>query len=289
MSDSPSHRKPIRLNKYLSDCSVASRREADVFISEGRVSINGRKVYELGVRISPEKDQVSVDGKPIKAVTQKLYILMNKPKGVLTTLDDPFDRPTIKSLITDVPYRIFPVGRLDWDSEGLLLLTNDGDFAQKIMHPKSEVTKTYLVKINGHPTPAQIEKLRRGVSIIGGKVSAKHIEKTSSREGKSSSKYDWYKIIISEGKNRQVRQMFSKIGYDVLKLQRISIGRLKLESLKPGQYVFLNDVALKRIFMSDLPSIKNAEKIALEKARKMPSKKKNLKPKEAKPNKFEKM
>jgi len=268
------------LNKYLSDCSVSSRREADKIISEGRVTINGKKVYELGVRIFPNKDQISLDGKLIKPVTQKLYLLLNKPKGFLTTLEDPLDRPTIKSFVQDIPFRVFPVGRLDWDSEGLLLLTNDGDFAQKIMHPKSEVTKTYLVKVNGQPTPAQIEKLRRGVSIIGGRVAAKHIEKTSVKEGKSSSKYDWYKIIISEGKNRQIRQMFSKIGYDVLKLQRISIGRLKLDSLKPGQYVLLNDVACSRIFLSDLPQVKNIEKAAIEKGRKMPSKKRNLKLKE---------
>lgn len=220
-------------------------------IEEGQVMVNGKKVYELGVKVNPNTDKILVNGKPLRKPLQKLYILFNKPKEVLTTMSDPHDRPTISDYLTKVPGRVFPVGRLDWDSEGLLLLTNDGDFANKVMHPKSEVTKTYLVKLSGQPEPHKIKKLLTGVSIIGGRVSAKHVEKIKRQD--ASDQYDWYKIVITEGKNRQIRQMFEKIGFDVLKLQRVAIGRLRLASLKKGELVYLNDAALKRIFQPDVP------------------------------------
>jgi 23S rRNA pseudouridine2605 synthase len=178
---------------------------------------------------------------------------MNKPKGVLTTMEDPLERPTIADYLEGVPARVFPVGRLDWDSEGMLLLTNDGDFANKVMHPKAEVTKTYLVKLNGQPQPHHLEKLKRGVTIIGGKVSARHIDKIKKSGEKKSDKYDWYKIVITEGKNRQIRQMFEKVGFDVIKLQRVAIGRLRLGALKVGELVYLNDVAVQRVFLADDP------------------------------------
>jgi 23S rRNA pseudouridine2605 synthase len=145
------------------------------------------------------------------------------------------------------------VGRLDWDSEGMLLLTNDGDFANKVMHPKAEVTKTYLVKLDGQPQPHHIEKLKKGVTIVGGRVSARHIEKIKKAGENKSDKYEWYKIVITEGKNRQIRQMFAKVGFDVLKLQRVAIGRLRLGALKTGDLVYLNDVAIERVFQPDDP------------------------------------
>lgn len=254
----------VRLNKLISDCGVASRRAADRLIEEGLVTVNGKKVYELGIKVNPNTDRVTVEGKALKSGGQKIYAMFHKPKGVLTTMEDPLGRPTVSDYLEKIPFRVFPVGRLDWDSEGLLLLTNDGDFANKVTHPKKEVTKTYLVKLSGQPEPQHIEKLRRGVSIIGGKVSAKHIEKVKQSGEKKSSKYDWYKIIITEGKNRQIRQMFAKIGLDVMKLQRVSIGRLRLGALPVGELVFLNDAAVERIFMADLPdelkAIKKAHK-----------------------------
>lgn len=162
---------------------------------------------------------------------------------------DPLERPTIKRYIDDLPVRLFPVGRLDWDSEGLLLLTNDGDYAQRVTHPTAEVTKTYLVKVDGQPTQEKLMKLTRGVTIEGGKVAAKWVEKI--KRGKDQ--YAWLKIIITEGKNRQIRQMFEKIGFDVLKLQRVAIGRLRLGQLDRGEIVFLNDVAAERVFLADEP------------------------------------
>lgn len=244
----------VRLNKLIADSGLASRRHADRMIEEGQVTVNGKRVYELGVKVDPEHDRVLVEGKPLrKPLTQKLYIVMNKPKGVLTTMDDPHERPTIAEYLEGVPSRVFPVGRLDWDSEGMLLLTNDGDFANKVMHPKAEVTKTYLVKLDGQPQPQHIQKLKKGVTIIGGKVSARHIEKIKKSGEKKSDKYDWYKIVITEGKNRQIRQMFAKVGFDVLKLQRVAIGRLRLGALKAGELVFLNDAAVARVFLPDDP------------------------------------
>lgn len=244
----------VRLNKLIADAGLASRRHADRMIGEGLVTVNGKRVYELGIKVDPQSDRILVDGKPLrKPLTQKLYLVMNKPKGVLTTMDDPHERPTIAEYLEGVPSRVFPVGRLDWDSEGMLLLTNDGDFANKVMHPKAEVTKTYLVKLDGQPQPHQIEKLKKGVSIVGGKVSARHIEKIKKAGDNKSDKYEWYKIVITEGKNRQIRQMFAKVGFDVLKLQRVAIGRLRLGALRTGELVYLNEAAIERVFLPDDP------------------------------------
>lgn len=242
-------KKLVRLNKLIADRGLCSRRAADKLIEEGRVIVNGKKVFELGTQVEPHKDRVSVDGKPLRSAFEKVYIMMNKPKGVLTTMDDPHERPTVKIFLEDVPTRVFPVGRLDWDSEGLLLFTNDGDFANKVSNPHSEVTKTYLVKIDGQPRPDQLQKLIDGVSIVGGRVSAKYIEKIE----KGRDQYAWLKIVITEGKNRQIRQMFAKIGFDVLKLQRVAIGRLRLGQLERGHKVFLNEAAAQRVFLADLP------------------------------------
>lgn len=259
MSDANADRdNKVRLNKLIADSGLASRRAADRLIEDGHVTVNGKRVFELGVRVNPHEDKVMVDGKPLRKPNQKLYLLFNKPRGVLTTMDDPHDRPTIADYLGGVPGRVFPVGRLDWDSEGLVLLTNDGDFANKVMHPREEVTKTYMVKINGQPRPDQIQKLLKGVSIVGGKVAARSVEKIRRTEG--SEKYDWYKIVITEGKNRQIRQMFEKIGFDVQKLQRVAIGRLTIGSLERGELVYLNDAALERIFMEDSPEKMRAKK-----------------------------
>jgi 23S rRNA pseudouridine2605 synthase len=183
--------------------------------------------------------------------------MFHKPKNVITSMSDPLERVTVADYMADVPTRVFPIGRLDWDSEGLLLLTNDGEFAQKVMHPKTEVTKTYHVKLEGQPEEYKIKKLLSGVSIPGGRVKAKHVEKLKpikTEAGKKSKKNDWYKIIITEGKNHQVREMFKKIGFDVIKLQRVAIGKLRLGQLERGEFVYLNEAAAERVFMQDLPS-----------------------------------
>ncbi len=241
----------VRLNRYLAECGLASRRHADQMIAEGQVIINGKRVFELGIKINPREDKVVVKGKPIKAKTQRVCLAFHKPKGVLSTLNDPLNRPSIKDFFENFPERLFPVGRLDWDSEGLILMTNDGDLSHEITHPTSEVTKTYLVKVDGQPSQEHLQKLLRGVSIIGGKAKAKYVSRI--RRPSGSDKYDWVKIIITEGRNRQIRLMFEKIGFDVLKLQRISIGRYKLGKIKRGEAVFLDDADVNKIFLADDP------------------------------------
>ncbi|MES3039444.1 MAG: pseudouridine synthase [Bdellovibrionota bacterium] len=255
----------LRLNKFISDSGVCSRRKADELIADGRVTVNGKKVFELGIKVDPRTDKVSVDAKPIRIETEKVYFKFHKPKGVLTSMADPLERPTIQDYVKDFPIRVFPIGRLDWDSEGLILLTNDGDLSQQVSHPKHDVTKTYLVKVNGQPEKVQLEKLLKGVSIVGGRVKAKHIEKVRRPDG--SDQYDWLKIVITEGKNHQVRQMFAKIGFDVLKLQRVAIGRLKLGHLERGEIEPLNYEQIKKIFEQDLPELKKDKKSHLGKKR----------------------
>lgn len=209
------------------------------------MQVNGKTVFELGVRVEPGVDRVTVDGKPVKPATQKIYVIFNKPENVLTTMEDPEGRPTVADFMEKLPVRVFPVGRLDWDTEGLLLLTNDGDFAQKVMHPREEIPKTYMAKLDGKPTEAQLAKLKTGVTIPGGRVKAIHVERAKVGD---SSQYDWVKIVIGEGKNRQVRYMFQKIGFDVKKLKRVAIGQLTLGGLRKGEYAFLDESGLARIF-----------------------------------------
>lgn len=234
----------IRLNKFLADHGVASRRKADELIDEGRVQVNGRVVYELGVKINPEKDKVKVSGKLIGLKPQPLYFVFNKPRSVVTTTSDPQGRPIVLDFFKRIKDRIFPVGRLDWDTEGLLLLTNDGDFANEISSPESKISKTYHAKLDGLITDVKMEKLRRGVSIVGGKVRAIHIKTLK----KGSDRKDWVEITILEGKNRQVKKMFEKVGLDVEKLKRVAIGQLKLGSLKSGDYRPLNRKDLEKLF-----------------------------------------
>ncbi|CAN5476632.1 hypothetical protein BH10BDE1_BH10BDE1_26350 [soil metagenome] len=241
----------MRLNKFLAESGVASRRGSDDMITEGLVTVNGKKVYELGTKVNVKIDKVVVDGKPVRQEIRKLYILFNKPKGVMTTMEDPEGRPCIAEYFENLEQRVYPVGRLDYDSEGLLLMTNDGEFAQRVTHPKHEVFKTYLVKVNGQPTEEQIRKLRTGVTIIGGRVAAREVEKL---RGTASDKYDWFKIVIGEGKNRQVRRMFEKIGFDVMKLQRIAIGKLRMGGLARGEWSMLTLEEVEKIFASDADS-----------------------------------
>ena len=236
-----------RLNKVISESGIASRRQADKLIENGEVTINGKRVFELGIKVNPKVDKIFVQGKPLKILKSKLYVALHKPQGVLTTMDDPHNRPTIAQFVNEMPVKVFPVGRLDWDSEGLLILTNDGDFAQRIMHPKHEVTKTYIVKLRREPTQDQVRRLLRGVTIVGGKVAAKSLEKIP----RGKTEHPWYRIVITEGKNRQIRQMFEKINNDVLKLQRVAIGCLKLGKLKRGQWEILEDADVKKIFVAD--------------------------------------
>lgn len=197
------------------------------------------------MRIDASADRVTVDGKPIRPVVQKIYVAFYKPENVITSMDDPLGRPTVADYLEKLPVRVFPVGRLDWDTEGLLLLTNDGDFSQSVMHPREQIPKTYLAKLDGHPKEEQLSKLLRGVTIPGGKVKALIAEKVKIGDSKL---YSWIKIIITEGKNRQVKYMFEKIGFDVKKLKRVAIGQLTLGTLQKGEYAFLDQAGIAKVF-----------------------------------------
>lgn len=243
----PKKSSSIRLNKYLAQSGVTSRRKADECIQEGLVKINGKTVFEMGVKVDPKVDKVSFKGKPIRPVENYTYLIVYKPRQVLTSLSDPLDRPTVKDLIPKKfkKENLFPVGRLDWNSEGLLILTNDGDYAQNILHPKKKVPKTYEVKVEGEVQAKDMEKLVKGVSIEGGKARAIKVE--ASKKSKIGS-HTWLKITVVEGRNRLIRKMLERLGYSVMRLRRISIGRLKVGALKAGDCFILGEDQRKLVF-----------------------------------------
>jgi len=219
-----------RLQKILSEYGIASRRKAEELIKEGRITVNGQ-IAQLGQKADPEKDYIKVDGKLLIKPEPKVYYAFYKPRKVITSLIDPQGRPTIKDFIKGIKFRVYPVGRLDFDSEGLLLLTNDGELAYHVMHPSSEIEKTYLVKVDGIIEPDTIEKLKKGIKIDG--KLAIPVSVNLVRKLKANS---WIKITLHEGRKRQIRKMLERVGHPVIRLIRIAIDGVKLEELKPGQY-----------------------------------------------------
>jgi 23S rRNA pseudouridine2605 synthase len=218
-----------RLNKYLAHAGVGSRRHCDDLIAAGRVRVDGEVVRELGTRIDPEKQAVNVDGNDLKT-ERPAYWLVNKPRGYLCTNHDPAGRPLAVSLVEHVPERVYTVGRLDEDSEGLLLLTNDGDLAHKLMHPRFGVEKTYLVQVAGRPEQDDIDRLLKGVWLSEGHVKARRVKRLKS-QGEST----WLEIVLSEGKNREIRRMLARLEHKVLRLKRIAIGPIRLDKLRNGR------------------------------------------------------
>jgi pseudouridine synthase len=225
-----------RLHKFMASCGVASRRKCEGIIAEGRVKVNGETIKEAGRIINPDKDRVVVDGKQLRPADRKVYIMLNKPVGYVSTARDQFGRPTVLDLVKGVRQRIYPVGRLDYDSEGLILLTNDGDFTYGVTHPHHRVDKTYIVSVLGRPTPKEVDKLRKGVTIDGYRTSPAKISIIGLKENSSV-----FRVVIHEGRNRQVRKMFEAIGYTVVLLKRTAIGKLELGNLSPGEWRFLED------------------------------------------------
>lgn len=235
----------LRLNKYLAQWGGISRREADRVIQKGEVFINGKKVSQSAVFVDPKKDAIRWKKRKIHSGKKEfIYLMFNKPPKVLTTTKDPKGRATVMDYIKKHKERLFPVGRLDWDSEGLLLLSNDGDFSSKVLHPKSKIPKTYLVKLRAFPKDSQIKKLVRGVSTPFGRRKALFAKKLSKKSSSSS----WVKVIIDEGKKRQIRLMFDTIGYPVQKLRRTAIGRLKMNKLPKAGLLKLTEKDIKKIF-----------------------------------------
>lgn len=220
----------MRLNKYIAASGLASRRKADELIKEGKVCINGKILDELGYDVAPD-DVVEVNGNLIEPAKNYIYIMLNKPKGYITSAADDKGRPTVMDLVNDLDGRLFPVGRLDYNTSGLLLLTNDGEFAYHLTHPKHQVEKIYLAKISGTLSEQRITKLRKGVDIGGFITSPARVKVLRQME-----KTALVEIRIYEGKNRQIRRMFAVVGNKVIELERIAIGDLQLGHLKAGHY-----------------------------------------------------
>jgi len=233
--------KKIRLQKYMAQCGIASRRHSEELILAGRVKVNGKTVTQMGFRVS-EQDRVEVDGKLIKKEEKLVYIMLNKPSGYVSTVSDPEGRKTVLDLIDGVKERIFPVGRLDYDTTGLLILTNDGDFAFENTHPGHEIKKTYIAEVQGMPSDKALEALKKGVVLDGKKTAPAVVEVVDKK-----SKATVLKIIIHEGRNRQVRRMCEAVGHPVLKFKRTAIGRLTLGDLKPGEWRYLSSKEIKLI------------------------------------------
>ena len=220
-----------RLQKILSAAGIASRRAAEEIILEGRVRVNGKVVTELGAKADPDHDHVKVDGKLINPKQPKAYIMLNKPAGFVTTMSDPEGRPIVAHLLKGVKVRVYPVGRLDYDTEGLLLLTNDGDFAHLVTHPRHELPKTYLVKVKGALEDRHVANLEQGVFLKDGKTAPARVRKLRKEESNS-----WVEITIHEGRKRQVRRMIDFTGHSVIKLKRTKVGNLNLGDLPVGAY-----------------------------------------------------
>ena len=224
--------KLIRLQKFIADCGITSRRKAELLITEGKVTLNGKKVTELGTKVDPKKDAVSVDGQFIDQKSiQKIYLVMNKPRGCVTTLNDPEERPTVMNYCQEISERIYPVGRLDYLSEGLLILTNDGELANNIIHPSREVVKVYEVKIFGVINNELLDRLRNGVSYENRILKPLSVRVIGQLQNKT-----WLEFRLQDGKNREIRRICEECDLTVDKLKRVAIGNLSVDGIRPGSY-----------------------------------------------------
>ena len=242
MTDESGGGTKIRLNKVLARAGVASRRAADRLIEEGRVGVNGSTVTALGMMVDPEVDAIKVDGHRLpKAPVGFVYYVLNKPRACMTTLSDPEGRKTVADLIPGIRRRVFPVGRLDYQSEGLLLLTDDGDLSRALMHPSSGVMKTYQVKVRGIPSPEALSRIRRGVVIDGRKAVASRVRMLRQE------RHAWCEIGVHEGRKHLVRKLFEAVGHPVIKLRRTRYGGVSLDDLGSGEFRALEAGELDRL------------------------------------------
>lgn len=232
----------IRLQKYIADCGVTSRRKAEVLITEGKVRVNEDIVRELGTKVDPQVDVVIVNGEPIDILTvDHVYLVLNKPRSYMTTAHDPEGRKTVMDLVQHVKTRVFPVGRLDYLSEGLLILTNDGDMANMVMHPKFEIVKTYEVKVFGKINDALLNKLKLGTSGPDGDLRPLSVRIIEQLPGKT-----WLEFRLNEGKNREIRRICEAAGVTIDKLKRVAIGSLSIDGLQPGKWEYISKHDLTR-------------------------------------------
>ena len=226
----------MRLQKFIAHSGITSRRKAEELIKQGRVKVNNKIITEMGLEINPSLDRVYIDNEQISYENSLVYVMLNKPEGYVTTLSDEHGRPTVIDLIDDIPQRIYPVGRLDYDSSGLLILTNDGSLTYQLTHPKHEVVKTYIVTVKGIPEEKKLSRLRAGVDI-GDYITAP----ASVEVIKKDRQYCCLAVKIHEGKNRQVRKMFDAVGHPVQRLKRIAVGEIKLDKLPRGKWRYLTE------------------------------------------------
>ena len=245
----------VRLQKMLADCGVASRRKSEELISAGRVRVNGR-VAQIGDKVDPQNDKVYVGKRRVTGTARpKLrYIMLNKPRGVLTTMSDDRGRKCVADLIKDIDERLYPVGRLDRDSEGMLLMTNDGEFANHVMHPKKHVNKVYRVTVRPNINDVQVSKLESGVVIDGRKTAPAQVRVVSREEERSV-----LEIVIREVMNRQIRKMCDAVGLEVARLKRTAIGGVKLGGLRSGMYRDLTDIEVRKLYADPNPNENFAE------------------------------
>ncbi|MFQ6759192.1 MAG: rRNA pseudouridine synthase [Deltaproteobacteria bacterium] len=232
-----------RLQKILAKAGLASRRNAEELIRQGKVTVDGKVVTEMGCKVDPSTQVIAFEGRTVSLEEEKIYLLLNKPRGYVTTLHDPQGRPIVSSLLTGITSRVFPVGRLDFDTEGALILTNDGDFAERILHPRFEIKRTYQAEVRGLPTPEKIRLLEEGVELEGKKTwpaTVRIVAKTATTTT--------LEITIHEGRKRQVRLMCQAIGHRVFALKRIAYGGLRLDALPIGKYRRLTPADLAQIF-----------------------------------------
>lgn len=231
----------VRLQKILADRGLASRRKAEEWILEGRVTINGQTAH-IGDKAHPGQDIIKLDGQRIASLPEKIYVLLNKPKNVVTTLADPEGRTTVLDMVRFPKARLFPVGRLDYDAEGILLMTNDGDLAHQLSHPSFEIPRTYWVKLQGKPQQAEIQKISRGVRLEDGLTAPCRVYPLRETEGNM-----WLEMTLHEGRNRQVKRMWEKLGFHVLKLKRVNFGGLPVGNLKIGEYRLLRPAEVQKL------------------------------------------
>ncbi len=236
-----------RLQKIIARAGLASRRDAETIILSGRVSINNRIITRLGSKADIEKDEIRLDGMLIYAELEKVYIMLNKPSGYVTTLRDPLNRPIVSDLLPAEVVRVFPAGRLDYDSQGLLLMTNDGDLAQRLIHPRFRIPKVYHVKIKGRLSNSEFRALQAGIELEDGKFKPEEV-----RVAKINEKSTWLAITLRSGKNRIIRRAFEALGHDVAELVRTRIGGLELGNLKTGAHRFLTKTEIQKLFSSPI-------------------------------------
>lgn len=232
-----------RLHVAIARAGLCSRRQAEKLVSQGRVAVNGTVIREQGTQVDPSRDIVTVDQKPIPQPGGSVTMLLNKPKGVVTTAKDPQGRPTVMDLLRGVRERVFPVGRLDYQTEGLLLLTNDGELSQLLQHPRHGISKTYHAKVKGIPREDALDRLRKGITLDGRPTAPARVKRSA-----STGRNTWLDITIREGRNRQIRRMCAKVGHPVMKLKRVRYGPLTLKNLKPGTYRTLDSNEVRRLY-----------------------------------------